>query len=112
MKTHPHYLPIRMLKAGMRVHLSTYSHKPSFAVVAVGVDYRNRIISLATNTPRFHNRGRHAEERVIHNSPRSLVRILIARYGRRGDLLPIDPCEKCVRLADKFGVKIERIETR
>lgn len=110
MKTHPHSLPIRMLRAGMRVHLSTYSHKPSFAIVAVGVDYRNRIISLATNSPRFHNRGWHAEERIMHNSPRSLVRILIARYGRQGNMLPIDPCEKCVRLASKFGVKIEKFK--
>jgi len=78
-------------------------------VVARRIDNRNRIISIATNAPRFINRGLHAEERIIHCSPRSLRRIMLLRVGSKGNLLIIHPCDKCQRLADKRGVKIERI---
>jgi hypothetical protein len=52
--------------------------------------------------------GIHAEERLLHMTPRILSRILVARV--RGDrFLPIDPCRRCLKLADKFGVTIKPI---
>jgi hypothetical protein len=104
MKTHITLLSRRMLRAGLRNHTTRYR------VVAAGLDYRNRIISISTNSPRLESRGWHAEERLLHSSPRSLVRIIIARYNRKGDMLPIDPCDKCKRLASKYGVQIDRLE--
>lgn len=85
MKAHISTLLPRVIRAGMRVHACRYR------VVAVGIDYKDRIISLATNTPRLQNRGSHAEERVIFSSPKSLDRIIIVRIGARGNILPIDP---------------------
>lgn len=87
-------------------------HYCRFRVIAAGIDYKDRIISLKTNTPRLPNRGMHAEERVIFSSPRSLERIVIARIGARGDILPIDPCARCNKLAAKRGITIERIGVR
>lgn len=84
-------------------------HACRYHIVAVGIDHKDRIISPATNTPRLPNRGMHAEERVIFSSPRSLDRIIIARIGARRNILPIDPCKQCEKLALKRGIKIERL---
>lgn len=92
----------RMLKAAMRVQQTRYR------VVAAGIDHKGRIVAIATCTPRLSNRGWHAEERVIRRCTKGLRKILIARYGARGERLPIDPCEKCERLARKLGIEIER----
>lgn len=80
-----------------------------FRVVAVGLDSRDRYISIATNRPRFYRAGGgwHAEEVLMHRSPPNLARIIIARIGLSGDFLPIEPCDRCLRLAEKFGVEIE-----
>lgn len=102
MKTHVSVLTSRMIKAAMRVEIR-------YRVVAAGVDNRNRIIGIATNRPRLQSRSYHAEEILMSRSPRSLVRILLARVNNRGELMPIDPCEVCSRLAKKRNVTIERL---
>lgn len=94
----------RMIRAGLKADPVL-----RYRVIAAGIDYRNRIISIATNRPRLKNRGQHAEERVIFTSPASLSRIVICRIGARGDLLPIEPCRICRKLAEKRGIKIESI---
>lgn len=103
MKLHISDLATRMLRAGLRVHACRYK------VVCVGIDGRDRIISIATNAPRLERRGWHAEERLLHKSPRSLVRIVLARFNARGEQLPIHACSHCQKLARKRGVKIERL---
>ncbi len=104
MRAHISTLIPRMIRAGMK------NHSCVFRVVAAGIDSRNRIISIATNRPRFQNRGLHAEERIIYSSPRSLAKILILRIGARGDLLPIHPCRLCQKQASKRNIVIESIE--
>jgi len=102
MRSHLSILIPRMIRAALKSPCR-------FRVVAVGLDHRNRLIDICTNTPRLPSRGFHAEERLIHRNPRSLVSILILRVGVAGDLLPIDPCEKCSRMAGKRGIKIQKI---
>lgn len=82
-----------------------------FRVVAVGKDRRGRYIGIATNLPRFQRTGGgwHAEERLIFGSPPSLSVILLARIGASGDFLPIKPCPRCRRLAEKNNVKIREV---
>lgn len=106
MKAHHSTILSRMRK----VALSRVPKHLRYRVVAIGLDHRNSIISIKSNLPRLINRGWHAEELLLHSTPRCLSRIIIARFGRTGDLLPIDPCEQCQRLAVKFGVRIERIQ--
>lgn len=103
MKSHPNTLLQRMVK---KAHSSTCH----YAVVAAGIDHRNRIISIATNAQRFTRPGGglHAEQRVMYLSPRTLTRVLIARV-KRGKLLPIHPCAKCQRMAKRMGITIEPI---
>jgi len=47
---------------------------------------------------------------LIFRCPPSLSTILIARVGAKGDLRPIDPCDRCQKLADNRGIKIKRVE--
>ena len=77
-------------------------------VAAAGLNHRGKVISIATNTPRLYSPGGgiHAEQHVLFKSPRSLRTILIVRVGRSGRQLPISPCGKCQRFADRFGVNI------
>jgi hypothetical protein len=104
LRSHISTLIPRMIRAGMRVT------DCRFKVVAAGIDHNNRIISIATNKPRFAKRGLHAEERVIYSSPKSLAKILILRVGARGDLLPIHACRLCQKQAEKRGIIIEPIQ--
>lgn len=105
MKAHRDHLISRILKAASRVVTCRYR------VVCVGIDNRDRIISIMTNSPRLKSRGYHAEERVIFSSPKSLSKLIIARVGSRGNLLPIDPCAQCLKLINRRGIKVERVET-
>lgn len=106
MRAHSSTLLSRIVVAGLRATHTRYR------VIAVGLDYRARIISIRTNTPRLATRGYHAEERVLHSTPRSLTRILLARVGADGRFLPIHPCANCSRLAEKRGVRIQRVFAR
>lgn len=103
MKSHISTITSRMIRAGLR------NNGVRYRVIACGIDHKNRIVSIATNLPRLPLRGLHAEERIIHNSPRSLVKILLLRVNARGLQLPIDPCNKCMKLAKKRGIRIESI---
>lgn len=103
MKAHSSSLLPRMIRAASRVQ--GCQHR----VVAAGIDFRGRIIGLATNRPRLQNRGWHAEEWLLYRSPRSLSRILLVRVNKVGELLPIEPCAHCAKLANRRGVVIEAL---
>lgn len=103
MRSHLSSIIPRMIRAGLKT-------KMRYRVIAIGIDSRNRIISIATNIPRLPLRGLHAEERVMHKSPSKLLRrIMLLRVGAKGNILPIDACSHCQKLADKRGIRIERI---
>lgn len=106
LRSHISTLIPRMIRAAMRVDSCIYR------VCAAGIDRRNRIISIATNRPRYTNRGLHAEERVMYSTPQTLAKILILRVGARGNLLPISACRLCARQAAKRGIVIESIGGR
>lgn len=103
MKAHLSTIAARALRAAMRINHCRYR------IVAIGIDSRNRYIGIATNIPRMQSRSWHAEERLIHRAPRSLRTIILARFGARGEPLPIDPCSKCAKLAEKRGIEIRRL---
>ena len=82
-----------------------------FAIAAIGLDYRGRVIISRTNRPRFMHRGGglHAEREVIRNAPKSLRTIVIVRVNRKGELMPIDPCPACARKAAELGIQIRTL---
>jgi hypothetical protein len=54
--------------------------------------------------------GRHVEKALIDRYGSNIATILIMRIGKSGDILPIDPCPKCAKLAEKLGIVIKSIE--
>lgn len=101
MKSHLSTIVPRLIRTALKVHLCRYR------IAAAGIDYRGRLISISTNAPRLTSRGWHAEERLIHTSPKSLARIILVRVNRLGELLPIDPCAHCAKLARRRGITID-----
>lgn len=116
------------MKSNLRTILYRAIRKASssaceYKICAIGVDHCNRVIAITFNHPRhmpkkdinrvkWRGSSYHAEELLLHRTPRSLRKIYIMRVNANGTrMLPIDPCPKCVRLADKFGVKILPLET-
>lgn len=95
------------------------SHSPcTYRVSAVAFDAKGDILGHATNSHAVNwdvldkcPRGRagtsqHAE-RILLRRYRDLVKtIVICRIGRGGELLPIDPCPVCRKVASKYGAKI------
>jgi len=54
--------------------------------------------------------GRHVEANLIARYKGNVHTIIIMRIGGAGDILPIEPCPKCRKLAEKMGVKIYSVK--
>ncbi len=52
----------------------------------------------------------HCEKRLIQKFGRRIHTIVICRIGRSGNILPIDPCASCAKLAAKYGITIKTIQ--
>ena len=50
--------------------------------------------------------GLHAEARLIRRYGQNIKTILIMRIGNSGNVLPIDPCPACAKMADKLGINV------
>jgi hypothetical protein len=83
----------------------------TFKVSAIGFSKKGNLLGISFNTFRFSGKGggAHAEAKLIRKFSGALGKIIIARVGRSGDLLPIHPCENCQKLARKYEIKIETI---
>ena len=88
---------------------STAHHK----IAAFGFNSAGECVCKSTNKPSEKPEvGSHAEERIFKHAKRlGIKRILICRIGFTGfnTLRPIDPCEKCQKIANKLGIKIESV---
>lgn len=85
-----------------------------FRVSALGFNRNGDCVASATNRPRFSCKGGgiHAEECLFFVARRKgIVKILICRIGCGRNLLPIDPCNRCSKIANKLGIKIETIQS-
>lgn len=89
-----------------------------FRVIAIAIDSTGNIIDIVSNVHRTEtgckkgfagSRNWHAEERIIFRNPRSIRKIVIARFNKSGNILKIEPCEHCKKLADERGIKIESL---
>lgn len=83
-----------------------------FKISAMGYSAKGNFLGACTNQHRFIGKGKgmHAERKLIAKFGRRLKSIVICRVGNGGDLLPIDPCETCQKIADKMGIKIYSIK--
>lgn len=79
-----------------------------YKVVAIGFNKSGRVLGMSFNHPRFDrlNGSVHAEMNLIRKYGNQVKTIWIGRVGGTGAFLRIDPCESCLRVADKLGIKI------
>lgn len=84
-------------------------------VAALGFNSAGDCVISSTNRPYKSQKGGgiHAEDTIFAQSKqKGVVRILICRIGNGGDLLPIDPCERCAAKAEKLGIRIDTVPLR
>lgn len=94
------------------------THSPcTYKISAIAFDKYGDVLGHVTNS---HSRfdilqqdpiGRpgtaiHAERRLCARYGSNIKTIVICRIGRSGNILPIDPCPTCRRVAKKLGAKI------
>jgi tRNA(Arg) A34 adenosine deaminase TadA len=86
--------------------------KCRYKISAIGLNYKGEVVGSAVNKPRFDRQhgGLHAETNLIRRYGSRLKTIIICRVGDAGDLLAIDPCKNCQKVADKMGIKIVSIQ--
>ena len=53
--------------------------------------------------------GNHVEKRLIARYGNLISKIILMRIGRAGAILPIEPCPKCRKLLDKYGIKVATV---
>lgn len=83
-----------------------------FSVAAIGLNKSGIPVMSRTNRPRFNQLGGgwHAERLVMEQAKiRGIVRIIVCRVGKAGNLLPIEPCNVCQKIADKLGIELVTI---
>jgi hypothetical protein len=83
-----------------------------FQIAALGFNKRGECVIIKTNRPRFGGRGGglHAEILVMNEAKKyGIVRILICRVGKGGEVRPIEPCDNCAKIAAKLGIKINSV---
>jgi cytidine deaminase len=84
-----------------------------FYVAALGFNKSGICVMTRTNRPRFsrYGGGLHAEQLIMREAKaKGIVKILICRVGRSGELRPIKPCDTCQKIADKLGIEIVSIQ--
>lgn len=83
-----------------------------YRISAIAFNKKGEILGSATNSFKMDGRiagkgsGIHAERRLISRYKNNIHTIIICRIGLGGDILPIDPCEVCKKVASKMGIKI------
>jgi deoxycytidylate deaminase len=84
------------------------SSKCTYRVSAIGLDKKGNILGVTRNGFRISRKGGgiHAEMALIARYGENIETILICRTNDRGDMLPIDPCVNCQKVAEKHGIKI------
>lgn len=104
--------PIILKRLGKKAAQS----KSKYRISAMGFDYRGEFVAQAFNGVPLsgvkvkEGGGVHAEAKLMRKYGALLKTIVISRIGHRGDWRPIEPCEKCRKLAEKLGVKLITID--
>jgi len=103
----PKNLPKMILR--MRKRAQQTRAYTNYAVVAVGLNRYAQFLDIATPIPRFWGAlsNEHAEEVLIRKcNPKELKTIVLARFGAKGNFLPIEPCDRCLELCHKKKIAI------
>ncbi len=94
----------KLLKEAMK---STCTYKVS----AIAFTKKGNILGTSYCSHRFNRRGGgiHAEQALMRKYGSRIDTIVIMRVNKNGNILPIDPCEVCAKIADKMNIRIKSI---
>ena len=97
----------------MRMKKKASASPSQYRISCVALDKKGDVIGYTTNGFRKDNirliygSGLHSEAICLAKYyPLGAKTLIIMRIGNAGDVLPIDPCEQCQKMANKLGVKI------
>lgn len=102
-----------MLKQMNRLIRKADKSKCTYKISAIAFSKNNNLLGISFNGFRFsrYGGGLHAEMKLMQMYGRKISYIVICRTNGKGHLLPIEPCDKCRKVADKLGIKIKSVET-
>jgi pyrimidine deaminase RibD-like protein len=82
-----------------------------FKVCAICYDKRGDLLGISYCRPRFGKKGGgiHAEMMALNNWGTDIRSITLVRFGGKGDLLPIHPCENCDKVLKKLRIKVHTL---
>lgn len=82
-----------------------------YRVFAIGFNSRGDIIGISCNKRRFDREGGsiHAEMELVKNHGRKIRSMLIGRVNSSGKLLPIECCDSCKKILDRYKIKVRTI---
>jgi len=96
-----------------RVQAKARQSSSQYRIGACAISKKGDILGFAMNTPQRPGAvlegkytGQHAEAALIKRYGENIKTIIVSRIGLGGDLRPIEPCEKCAKLAKKYNIKI------
>ncbi len=83
----------------------------NYKVSAIAYSRKGNILGISHCRHRFnrHGGGIHAEQALMRKYGKSIATIVIMRVNKNGNVLPIDPCEVCAKIADKMNIRIRSI---
>lgn len=82
-----------------------------YRISAIGLDKFGKVLGAAMNRPmlsKYHG-GVHAEMSLLQRYKNNVKTIILCRVSASGNLLPIDPCERCAKVLDKMNIKVVSI---
>lgn len=99
-----------------RLWKKAQSSPSQYRIACVALNKKGDVLGYTTNKFRkdqikpLIGSGLHAESYAMARYyPFGLKTLVIMRIGNGGDILPIDPCEDCQKMARKLGVTIKSI---
>jgi cytidine deaminase len=83
-----------------------------YKISAIGLDHRGKVLGSTFNSLRFnrYGGGLHAEMRLIQRYRNNVKTIILCRVGRSGNILPIQPCERCAKVLTKKNITVITVE--
>ena len=85
-------------------------------MAGVAFNKKGEILGIVSNGLRADNVkpgkycGDHVEKKLIARYGTLVSRIVLMRIGRGGAILPIEPCEKCRKLLEKYGISVSTVK--
>ena len=99
-----------------RLRSKSSSSHANYKITAVAYSKKGDIMGFASNNirsefcPIRRGAGVHAEMSLIKKYGKQISYIVISRFGLSGNLLPIDPCPNCAKIARQLGIKILKLQ--